>query len=86
MNSAAWFAPSRVLFTSQEIEDLNAFAESIELDFGQLDVCRDNRSGRIYVVDPNNTPFGPANGMSPWDKEAALRALATDFAEEYLGA
>lgn len=83
VNSTAWLAPTRTLLTDEEIERINAFCRSIELDFGQLDLCRDNGSGLLYIVDANNTPFGPANGMSEWDGRAAVRALAEDFASEF---
>jgi hypothetical protein len=29
------------------------------LDYGELDAVRDAASGRLYVLDVNNTPFGP---------------------------
>lgn len=83
VNSAAWFAPTSVLLTPDEIAHIDVFCASIGLDFGQLDLCRDNTSGRVYVVDANNTPFGPANGMSPADAAAAVTALGADFAREF---
>lgn len=83
VNSAAWFAPTATLLTPEEIDRVNAFARAVELDFGQLDMCRDNATGRIYVVDANNTPFGPANGMSDADKQAALGQLGEDFVREF---
>ncbi len=83
VNSTAWFAPTATLLTPEEVDRVNAFARAIELDFGQLDMCRDNTTGRIYVVDANNTPFGPANGMSDADKAAALGQLGEDFVREF---
>jgi len=39
-----------------------------------MDVLRD-RDGRIYVVDANNTPAGPPNGMTAEQRLHAARIL-----------
>jgi hypothetical protein len=82
-NSIVWLAPTRFLLARSEVEKIDAFCSSIGLEFGQLDVCRDRVSGLIYIVDANNTPYGPANGMSPWDADASLLALGVDFARQF---
>jgi hypothetical protein len=82
-NSASWFLPTNVCLTPQEIFQVEEFCRKIELDFGQLDICRDNGSGRIYIVDANNTPWGPPNGMSEFDSGEAIAALGKDFMRVY---
>lgn len=47
------------LLTQKEIANVLRFCRAVGLDYGELDVLRDNKDGRIYVVDVNNTPFGP---------------------------
>jgi len=46
-------------FSTDELTNIMAFTRHIGLDFGALDILRDNGDGRIYIVDANNTPVGP---------------------------
>lgn len=43
-------------FTSAELSNLQEFVSALQLDFGELDILRCNRSGQIYIVDVNTTP------------------------------
>ena len=81
--SASWLLPTNVCLTPREIDLVNSFCRKIDLEFGQLDICRDNGTGLIYVVDANNTPFGPPKGMSQFDSNAAIASLAEDFMRVY---
>ncbi len=47
------------LFSDEEQHRLLAFAADIGMDLGEIDVLRDNASGRIYAIDANNTPHSP---------------------------
>lgn len=47
------------VFTPQERRNIRLFCEKIGLDYGELDILRNNTDGRIYIVDANNTPDGP---------------------------
>jgi hypothetical protein len=47
------------VFHPHEIERLGAFARAMQLDWGGLDILRDRRTGRIYVVDVNKTDMPP---------------------------
>lgn len=69
------------IFTPEERSALARFAREMSLDYGELDVLRDNVDGRIYVVDVANTPAGPPNGVSEEVERAAVRRLAEWFAE-----
>ena len=44
------------LYSTEERALLSRFARTLGLEYGELDVLRDNASGRIYVVDANRTP------------------------------
>ena len=41
--------------------------------------------GRIYIVDVNNTPYGPPNHIEPAEGDLAVRILADTFVEEFVG-
>jgi hypothetical protein len=82
-NSAFWLTSTRFFLSVAEVEKINAFCASIGLEFGHLDVLRDRLSGRIYIVDANNTPFGPVAVMHPRDADEALRALGLEFGRRF---
>lgn len=64
------------VFNSDEIEAIVDFAERFDLDFGELDVLRDEADGRIYVVDVNNVPVGPRVGPQfGFTRPQAVRAV-----------
>jgi hypothetical protein len=49
---------SEEAFTPGELRAMEALCRELGLEYGELDVLRDFDSGRIYVVDANNTPDG----------------------------
>lgn len=71
-------APSEVL-TVDEISLCQRFCQALGLDYGELDILRDGRNGRIYIVDANDTPAGPPKALPAADREQALRLIATGF-------
>ena len=49
------------------------------IDYGELDILRDNNDGRIYIVDANNTPSGPPNGLTDVQECLALHRMVYPF-------
>lgn len=70
--------PSDTL-SSEERRRLAELAEAIGLEYGEMDVLRDNSDGRIYVVDINPTPAGLVKGFTKEQRQQALRVLAPAF-------
>ena len=66
-------------FTAEERATLHAFVRAMRLDWGGLDVLRDRRDGRLYVVDVNKTDMGPPTALPLADKLAAVERLARTF-------
>jgi len=66
-------------FSQDEVALLLRFADSIGLDYGELDVVRDASDGRIYVVDANRTPVRP-KGLPDESVDAAFGPQADAFA------
>ena len=58
-NGTAIICEVEDVLTEEEIATVLRFCRAVGLDYGELDVLRDNADGRIYIVDVNNTPFGP---------------------------
>jgi hypothetical protein len=65
-------------FSPEELDSLQRFAVKMGIDYGELDVLRDH-DRRIYVVDANNTPAGPPNGLPLSESKIALERLAKSF-------
>ncbi|MFW5767099.1 MAG: hypothetical protein ACOCXO_01905 [Bacteroidota bacterium] len=72
------------VLSGEEVSKLNAFCLESGLDFGELDVLRDNEDGRIYVVDVNNTPQGPPANTARKEAKLALQKIAKAFAERFI--
>ncbi|MBD2359268.1 hypothetical protein H6G41_32580 [Tolypothrix sp. FACHB-123] len=81
--SASLVSPEEV-FSIEEIHNLIAFANEIGMEYGELDVLRDRNSQKIYVVDANNTPFGPPKGLSEEDSLRALTILCNSFEDTFI--
>lgn len=84
-NTRVVFAELEEVFSAPEIDLLKAFAEDMQLDWAAIDVLRDAKSGRIYVVDVNKTDTGPAVDLSWADREKLKVVLASRFRELVAG-
>lgn len=67
------------VFSNEELDKIHHMARRMGVDFGELDVLRDNEDGRIYVVDVNPTPWGPPRGMTASSREEALLRMKDSF-------
>lgn len=63
------------VFTALEQAWLLRLAGELHLDYGEIDVVRDEPSGLIYAVDVNRTPIRP-RGLLARDEDAAFGPLA----------
>jgi len=83
LNTSIRLASPEEVFSAAEIETLSRFAQAMRLDWGGLDILRDRRTGRLYVVDVNKTDMPPL--ALPWRDKLraadrlgrALRALVS---------
>jgi hypothetical protein len=75
-NATVVYAEIADVFSPDEIDLLTRFAQAMELDWAALDVLRDRRSGKIYVVDVNKTDTGPAVDLSWKDRLKLGRAIS----------
>ncbi len=63
-------------YTPDEIAVISRFADEIGLEWGGVDVLRDNASGKIYIVDANKTDMGPPVALKLGDKLKSTRRMA----------
>ena len=54
------------------------------MDYGELDILRDNDNGKIYIVDANKTPGFNFDGCSESDKTIIIRRLTAAFKEAFI--
>jgi len=64
------------VLSDAEQTKLADFTRAMRLDRGGLDVLRDKRDGRLYVVDVNKTDMGPPIVMAMNDKIRVTKRLA----------
>jgi hypothetical protein len=74
--------PAKVadFYTAAEMEQMLAFAAAIGLEYGELDVLRENGSGRLFVIDANPAPVRPHH-IAPNEEALMQRKMADAFAE-----
>lgn len=72
------------VFSKDEISRIRRFVFRAGLEWGELDILRDNASGQIYIVDLNNTPMGPPNGCRPEEGSHAIDLLCDAFAANFV--
>ena len=63
------------LFSKKELGQINAFCKKLNLEYGELDILRNNNDQKIYIVDINNTPQGPPANTSKKDAQVALNKI-----------
>ena len=76
-------APSE-LFSADEQRLITQFCETVQLEYGELDVLRDAQSDSIYVVDVNPTPYPLTDGIDPREWSRAVEQMAARFQEVFL--
>lgn len=73
----------RKCYSAEEIEVISAFAKEIGLEWGGVDVLRDRKSGKIFIVDANKTDMGPPVALNLGDKLKATRRMARAFVRAF---
>lgn len=76
--------PIEEVFSTEEIDLINRFCKTTHLDFGELDILRDNNDKRIYIVDVNNTPQGPPKNLNRKDSKDSIHKIASAFKRHFL--
>lgn len=78
-NATVKYRPLEAVFSPQETEQIARFGETMQIDWGAIDVLRDAPTGRIYIVDVNKTDTGPAVDLSLSDREKLKTAISRAF-------
>jgi hypothetical protein len=78
-NSEVLMRTPEQMFSENEMSQIAAFMSGMGMNWGAVDVLRDRRDGRLYIVDANKTDMGPPIALPLADKMAATRKLAAAF-------
>ena len=70
------------IYSNEEKNKIRKFCEKMNLEYGDLDILRDNDDGKIYIIDVNNTPHGPSQ-LSKKEKKHALQVLSDEFQKAF---
>jgi hypothetical protein len=83
-NTETIIAEVHKIFSNGDLEKIFIFCKKIGLDYGELDILRDENNKLLYIVDVNNTPFGPPNHISKPEKQLALKLMAKTFEDVFM--
>lgn len=75
--SARPIDPAQV-YSAVEMDGIRRFCRAMGLDYGELDVLRDRRDGRLFIVDANPTPW-PPDAISDVDFDRSVQRMAASF-------
>lgn len=70
--------------TNDEIKKTADFSFMLGLDYGELDILRNNDDGKIYIVDVNYTPWGPPAKLDYNESSRAVLRMSDVFKNIYL--
>ena len=80
INSKVDVVAIETVLSPDEIKATQAFVQIMGLNYCELDILRDAKNGKVYIVDCNATPaFGPPTGMSQDDASAYLVFYTSAF-------
>ncbi len=83
-NTSAILCERDAVLSRSEVTLLLRLCRGMGLDYGELDVLRDLTDGRLYVVDVNNTPWGPPNHLDDKSVGIALKRLSEAFVTSFI--
>jgi len=72
------------ILSENEIKKLKIFINEMAIDFGEIDILRDNNTGHIYIVDVNPTPHAPPAVAEGLRGMYAMHSVAKAFEREFL--
>jgi len=75
---ATLHTPSEI-FSTEEIGQIEKYANAMKVDFCEFDVLRHKGNKKIYIIDVNKTPYGPPHPLNRNDQASALEKLSKAF-------
>lgn len=82
--SSAELTTVEAVLSPEEIEKVKEFVKTSKIDFAEIDILRDKKDGRIYVIDVNDTPQSARDNVSKEELTKNIRILASAFKRQFL--
>jgi hypothetical protein len=70
---------TNTVFNNAEVKQILDFSKAMGLDYGELDILRDNEDKNIYIVDVNKTPWGPPNTIAEEKANYVIEKMSDSF-------
>jgi hypothetical protein len=70
--------------TLDEVEEIRNYCKKLGLEYGDLDILRDSKDGKIYIIDVNDTPWWPPNKLFNRERNMALNLFWNSFLKVFL--
>lgn len=71
------------VLSEEEIKLINLFCNKLNFEFGELDILRNKNDNKIYIVDINNTPYGPPANTTKENTTKAINKLALKLIDQF---
>ncbi|WP_371397511.1 hypothetical protein [Fretibacter rubidus] len=81
MNATVTLSTPDAHFDADERLKISQFCAAMGLDWGGLDILRDNESGKIFIVDVNKTDMGPPLALPLAHKLRSTRLMGAALAD-----
>ena len=72
------------VLSSAEIEKVKEFAKASKIDFAEIDILRDKKDGRIYIIDVNDTPQSARDNVTKEELTRNIKILSAAFKRQFL--
>jgi hypothetical protein len=83
-NTIVYLDDPEQYFSADELRKIIEFRRASNIDICELDVLRDKKDKRIYIVDVNRTVSGPPNHLGLANTIRAVARIANAFEGEFL--
>jgi len=83
-NKSMNIVPATYKLSHDECQQILSYCHSIGLEYGELDILRCEETGKIYIIDVNNTPWWPPNKLGDIERNISLNMMWNAFLEAFM--
>lgn len=83
-NKSMNIVPATYRLSIDECQQILSYCHTIGLEYGELDILRCSETGKIYIIDVNNTPWWPPNKLGDVERNISLNMMWNAFLEAFI--
>lgn len=83
-NRSMDITPATAHLSPEECQSIITYCRKIGLEYGELDILRCDQSGKIYIIDVNNTAWWPPNKLENIERNIALNMMWNAWLEAFM--